>query len=174
MNYGSVCSGIEAASVAWRSLGWGCSFLSEIDPFCRALLLDRYAGVPLHGDFTTIQPGDYAPISWRWHMWRRRQPGPGWAFNCSYTLRRGNGPRHTANTARSRGRAVSYRIHRNFADIRCPREMRPDPKPNSAGGFILACGKAYNPPRGRATPGIPRRLYACPLSRETSGGRAAL
>lgn len=33
MKYGSVCSGIEAASVAYHSLGWSAVFLSEIDPF---------------------------------------------------------------------------------------------------------------------------------------------
>lgn len=62
MHYGSVCSGIEAASVAWDGLGWGPSFFSEIDPFARAVLQHRFPDVPLHGDFTTIQDGDYAPI----------------------------------------------------------------------------------------------------------------
>lgn len=62
MDYGSVCSGIEAASVAWQGLGWECSFLSEIEEFPRAVLSHHYPNTPLHGDFTTIQPGDYAPI----------------------------------------------------------------------------------------------------------------
>jgi DNA (cytosine-5)-methyltransferase 1 len=60
--YGSVCSGIEAASVAWHPLGWRAAFYSEIEKFPRALLKRRYPGVPLHGDFTTIKPGDYEPI----------------------------------------------------------------------------------------------------------------
>ena len=30
MRYGSVCSGIEAATVAWRPLGWRCAFVSEV------------------------------------------------------------------------------------------------------------------------------------------------
>jgi DNA (cytosine-5)-methyltransferase 1 len=62
MVYGSVCSGIEAASVAWHPLGWRASFLSEIDAFPRAVLKHHYPDVPLHGDFTTIERGDYEPI----------------------------------------------------------------------------------------------------------------
>lgn len=62
MRYGSVCSGIEAASVAWESLGWQASFLSEIEPFPRSVLAHHYPNTPLHGDFTTIKDGDYEPI----------------------------------------------------------------------------------------------------------------
>jgi DNA (cytosine-5)-methyltransferase 1 len=62
MIYGSVCSGIEAASCAWHPLGWSPSFFSEIDAFPRAVLAHRFPEVPLHGDFTTIQAGDYRPI----------------------------------------------------------------------------------------------------------------
>jgi len=62
MIYGSVCSGIEAASVAWHPLGWKAAFVSEIDNFPRAVLAHHYPEVPLHGDFTTIQDGDYRPI----------------------------------------------------------------------------------------------------------------
>ena len=62
MIYGSVCSGIEAASVAWHPLGWRAAFLSEIEPFPRAVLTHHYPDVPLHGDFTTIQAGQYAAI----------------------------------------------------------------------------------------------------------------
>jgi DNA (cytosine-5)-methyltransferase 1 len=60
--YGSVCSGIEAASVAWHPLGWRAAFFSEIEAFPRAVLKHRWPDVPLHGDFTTIQAGDYEPI----------------------------------------------------------------------------------------------------------------
>lgn len=62
MIYGSVCSGIEAASVAWHPLGWQASFLSEIEPFPRAVLAHHYPDTPLHGDFTTIQKDQYAAI----------------------------------------------------------------------------------------------------------------
>lgn len=62
MIFGSVCSGIEAESVAWHPLGWRAAFLSEIEPFPRAVLAHHYPDVPLHGDFTTIQAGQYAAI----------------------------------------------------------------------------------------------------------------
>lgn len=60
--FGSVCSGIDAASVAWNPLGWRAAFLSEIEKFPRAVLAHHYPEVPLHGDFTTIQADDYGPI----------------------------------------------------------------------------------------------------------------
>jgi DNA (cytosine-5)-methyltransferase 1 len=62
MIYGSICSGIEAASVAWHPLGWRAAFVSEIEPFPRAVLQERWPATPLHGDFTTIKAGDYEPI----------------------------------------------------------------------------------------------------------------
>ncbi len=62
MIFGSVCSGIEAASVAWKPLGWRAAFASEIEAFPRAVLQHRHPETPLHGDFTTIQDGDYEPI----------------------------------------------------------------------------------------------------------------
>jgi len=62
MIYGSVCSGIEAATVAWHPLGWEPAFFAEIDPFARAVLSHHFPEVPLHADFTTIQAGQYRPI----------------------------------------------------------------------------------------------------------------
>lgn len=45
--FGSVCSGIEAASVAWHPLGFRAAWLAEIDPFCCELLHHHYgAGRP--------------------------------------------------------------------------------------------------------------------------------
>jgi DNA (cytosine-5)-methyltransferase 1 len=60
--FGSVCSGIEAASVAWHPLGWRASFLSEIEAFPRSVLAHHYPETPLHGDFTTIKADEYEPI----------------------------------------------------------------------------------------------------------------
>ena len=62
MKYGSVCSGIEAATAAWHPLGWEASFFSEIEKFPRHVLAHHYPNTPLHGDFTTIQKDDYEPI----------------------------------------------------------------------------------------------------------------
>jgi len=42
MRYLSVCSGIEAVSVAWQPLGWQPTMFAEIDPFCCWLLRSRY------------------------------------------------------------------------------------------------------------------------------------
>ena len=55
MKYFSVCSGIEAASVAWHGLGWKPLAFSEVEPFPRAVLAHHYPDVPLHGDFTTLR-----------------------------------------------------------------------------------------------------------------------
>ncbi len=60
--FGSVCSGIEAASAAWLPLGWRCAFMSEIEAFPRAVLSHHFPEVPLHGDFTTIRAGEYDAI----------------------------------------------------------------------------------------------------------------
>lgn len=62
MIYGSVCSGIEAATVAWHPLGWRPAFFSEIERFPRSVLAHHYPDVPLHGDFTTIKEAEYGPI----------------------------------------------------------------------------------------------------------------
>jgi DNA (cytosine-5)-methyltransferase 1 len=53
--YGSVCSGIEAASVAWSPLGWRCAFVSEVEAFPCALLKHYYPGVPNLGDLNNYE-----------------------------------------------------------------------------------------------------------------------
>ena len=58
MRYGSVCSGIEAATVAWHPLGWTPAWFSEIDPFPCAVLAHHYPTVPNLGDMTKITGGD--------------------------------------------------------------------------------------------------------------------
>jgi len=42
MRYGSVCSGVEAASLAWGPLGWEPAFFSEVEPFPCAVLHHRF------------------------------------------------------------------------------------------------------------------------------------
>ena len=55
MRFGSVCSGIEAASVAWHPLGWEAAWLSEIEPFPCAVLKHHYPDVPNLGDMTKFK-----------------------------------------------------------------------------------------------------------------------
>ena len=52
MNFMSLASGIEAASVAFEPLGWKAVSLSEIDPFACAVLAHHYPEVPNFGDMT--------------------------------------------------------------------------------------------------------------------------
>lgn len=52
LSFGSVCSGIETASLAWQPLGIRTSWLSEIDPFCNQLLKYRFPEIPNLGDMT--------------------------------------------------------------------------------------------------------------------------
>ena len=56
LRFGSVCSGIEAASVAWETLGWRAAWFAEIEPFPSAVLAHHYPATPNHGDMTTL-PG---------------------------------------------------------------------------------------------------------------------
>jgi DNA (cytosine-5)-methyltransferase 1 len=55
VHYLSVCSGIEAASVAWHPLGWRPVAFAEIEPFPSAVLAHRYPGVPNLGDMTKFK-----------------------------------------------------------------------------------------------------------------------
>ena len=54
MIYGSVCSGIEAATVAWKPLGWKSAWFSEIDPFANSVLAHHYPNIPNLGDMTKL------------------------------------------------------------------------------------------------------------------------
>lgn len=54
MKYGSVCSGIEAASKAWEPLGWNPAWFSEIEPFPSAVLAHHWPKVTNLGDMTKI------------------------------------------------------------------------------------------------------------------------
>ncbi|WP_408188883.1 DNA cytosine methyltransferase [Paraburkholderia graminis] len=62
MRFGSVCSGIEAASCAWHPLGWRAAFLSEIEPFPSAVLAHHYPTVPNLGDMTKFKEWPDAAI----------------------------------------------------------------------------------------------------------------
>ena len=70
MRFLSVYSGIEAASVAWRPLGWQAVALSEVAPFPCALLAHHYTHVPYRG-----RPASDSA--------RYRALGNSWAINCA-------------------------------------------------------------------------------------------
>jgi DNA (cytosine-5)-methyltransferase 1 len=68
--FGSVCSGIEAASLAWGPLGWQCAFVAEHDPDSKArglqpaqaVLKTRFPDVPNWGDITKFRDWPDATI----------------------------------------------------------------------------------------------------------------
>jgi DNA (cytosine-5)-methyltransferase 1 len=62
MKYLSVCSGIEAATVAWHPLGWEAAAYSEIEPFPSAVLAHHYPSVPNVGDMTKFKEWNLEPI----------------------------------------------------------------------------------------------------------------
>lgn len=54
LTYGSVCSGIEAASVAWHLLGWKLAWVAEVDKAASQVLAHRFPDVANLGDMTLI------------------------------------------------------------------------------------------------------------------------
>lgn len=62
MKFGSLFSGIEAASAAWLPLGWRCAWVAEIDPFACAALRHHYPDVPNLGDVNRIDPDAVEPV----------------------------------------------------------------------------------------------------------------
>ncbi len=54
IDYGSICSGIEAASLAWEILGFQARWFAEIEPFPSAVLAQRWPKVPNLGDMTKL------------------------------------------------------------------------------------------------------------------------
>jgi len=59
MNYLSVCSGIEAATVAWHSLGWTPLAFSEIEKFPSQVLAHHYPNTPNLGDMTRYKEWNF-------------------------------------------------------------------------------------------------------------------
>lgn len=63
MKYISVCSGIEAASVAWHDMGWEPVAFSEIEPFPSEVLKIRFPNTPNWGDMTKFNNWPNATIN---------------------------------------------------------------------------------------------------------------
>lgn len=63
LRYLSVCSGIEAATVAWKPLGWEPVAFAEIEPFPCAVLAHHYSDVPNLGDMERFHEWpDFGPV----------------------------------------------------------------------------------------------------------------
>ncbi len=62
MDYLSVCSGIEAATVAWQPLGWSAYGFSEIEKFPNAVLQHHYPETPNYGDMNDFRQWPKASI----------------------------------------------------------------------------------------------------------------
>ena len=62
LRYGSVCSGVEAATVAWHPLGWEPQWFSEIEKFPSAVLAHHYPNTPNLGDMTAFKEWPNDPI----------------------------------------------------------------------------------------------------------------
>ena len=54
ITYGSVCSGIEAATMAWHPLGMRATWFAEIEAFPSAVLAHHYPNTPNLGDMTKL------------------------------------------------------------------------------------------------------------------------
>lgn len=63
MRYGSLCSGIEAASAAWEPLGWQPAWFAEIEPFPAAVLKHHWPHVPNRGDMSKFKEWPNEPIN---------------------------------------------------------------------------------------------------------------
>ncbi len=69
MNYGSVCSGVEAATLAWKGLGWKAKFYAEVEPFPAAVLMERFGATrplrPLDPEDAADERDRKQRISWQ-------------------------------------------------------------------------------------------------------------
>jgi site-specific DNA-cytosine methylase len=74
MNYGSVCSGIEAATTAWRPLGWKAKFFAEVEPFPAAVLCHRYGATRPLRPLDPAEAADGKDRKLR-EAWARQLPG---------------------------------------------------------------------------------------------------
>lgn len=79
MRYGSVCSGVEAASLAWMPLGWECAFMAEVEPFPCSVLMQKFGATkplrPLDPAEATDEKDRKTRESWRKQI--DRMPGGG-------------------------------------------------------------------------------------------------
>lgn len=60
LRYATLCSGIEAPSLAWESLGWDCVFFSEVDKYANQILKQHFPNIPNLGNINDIKATKYA------------------------------------------------------------------------------------------------------------------
>ena len=69
MNYGSICSGVEAATLAWRTIGWRAKFFAEVEPFPSAVLMERFGATkplrPLDPEDAADEKDRKQRLSWQ-------------------------------------------------------------------------------------------------------------
>lgn len=104
MNYISLFSGIEAASVAWEPLGWHPVAFSEIEPFCCELLKKRFPNVP--------NLGDVSQVDWS-------------GYEGTVDLVIGGSPCQAFSVAGRRGGLMDDRGKLMLEYVRCVREVKP-------------------------------------------------
>ena len=78
MRYLSVCSGIEAATVAWHNLGWTPVGFSEIEPFPSAVLAHHVCAT-IDSHRMRVFAGISAQLDADPVAGQARRPMPGWA-----------------------------------------------------------------------------------------------
>ena len=76
---GSICSGIEAASVAWKPMGVSFKWFSEIAPFPSQVLKEKFPKVP---NLNAKQVATYLNVSVQClEFWRKKSLGPAYRQN---------------------------------------------------------------------------------------------
>ena len=69
MNYGSICSGVEVATLAWEPLGWKAVFFAEVEPFPAAVLQQRFGATrplrPLQPEDAENEKDAKTRVSWQ-------------------------------------------------------------------------------------------------------------
>jgi hypothetical protein len=182
LRYATVCSGIEAVSLAWEPLGhFTPVFFSEIEPFPSAVLAHHWPEVPNLGDMTEIdgaawrglaRPGGralgFVPLPRllegrcnprrscrrRWRAWRPDRPSPGSQKSMHVS------PAHIGNAGPFR----HSRVRARRGELLQPFEIIPDQPINDSplareGVFFLFLGHGgWNAPRTGRRSEVHRRM----------------
>ncbi len=79
MRYGSICSGVEAATLAWEPLGWQAAFFAEVEPFPCEVLRQKFGATrplrPLDPDEATSVQEKKQRESWQRYIAKMPEGG---------------------------------------------------------------------------------------------------